>query len=86
MHLDTYLKEIEESQADFGLTLSPPVSQAQVSQWCRGVTRITLNYALQIEDISGGKVSPQDCADMYVEPQLRLSHCKARQGQESHGD
>ncbi|MFJ2989979.1 hypothetical protein ACIPF8_19100 [Collimonas sp. NPDC087041] len=37
-----------------------------MSQWILGKTRITLDYALQIEPETGGLVTPQDCADMYV--------------------
>lgn len=66
MHLEKYLKEAGSSQADFGRELVPPASQALVSQWIRGVTRITLDYALQIDRISCGKVSPQDCQDMFI--------------------
>lgn len=71
MHLDEYLKEIGQSQAEFGGQLTPAASQGLVSQWTRGITRITLDYALQIERATGGRVSPQDCADMYREPQAR---------------
>lgn len=65
MHLEEHLKESGKSQADFGQLLQPPASQALVSQWVRGVTRVTLDYALQIERASNGAVTPQDCFDMY---------------------
>lgn len=65
MHLEEHLKQSSQSQGEFGQTLVPPASQALVSQWVRGVTRVTLDYALQIESVTGGSVSPQDCADMY---------------------
>lgn len=68
MHLNEHLKESGESQSEFGADLVPPASQALVSQWVRGVTRITLSYALQIDRKTRGKVTPQDCADMYVGP------------------
>lgn len=68
MHLNDFLKEANQSQTDFGLALVPPASQALVSQWVRGFTRVTLSYALQIERASNGKVTPQDCADMYRDP------------------
>lgn len=67
MRLHEFLKESGLSQSDFGLELHPPASQALISQWVRGVTRVTLSYALQIERKTAGKVTPQDCADMYVE-------------------
>lgn len=65
MHLDAHLKQSGRSQGEFGSKLNPPASQALVSQWVRGVTRITLDYALEIDRESGGDVTPQDCAGMY---------------------
>lgn len=65
MHLDQYLKETGQSQDEFGKRLRKPVSQGLVSQWLRGVTRITLEQALDIKRITKNKVSPQDCADMF---------------------
>jgi DNA-binding transcriptional regulator YdaS (Cro superfamily) len=73
MHLDEYLRQTRQNQGDFGATLIPAASQALVSQWVRGVTRITLDYALQIDKRSNGLVKPQDCADMYVGPSARAS-------------
>ena len=65
MQLEQWLKKESKSQVDFGLSLNPSVSQGQVSQWIKGITRITLEYALQIDQVTLGAVSPQDCADMY---------------------
>lgn len=65
MHLDKYLNDVSQSQSDFGARLVPPASQGLVSQWVRGITRVTLDYALQIERVTGGLVTPQDCADMF---------------------
>jgi len=73
MHLDEYLKEVSQSQSEFGGQLQPPASQGLVSQWIRGITRVTLDYALQIERATGGRVAPQDCADMYAESPSRRS-------------
>lgn len=67
MHLEEHLKEKKQTQGDFGKRLVPPASQGLVSQWIRGVTRITLDYALQIDRETDGNVTPKDCADMYVE-------------------
>lgn len=67
MQLNDYLKKESQSQREFGSTLLPPASQALVSQWIQGVTRVTLSYALQIERKTNGEVTPQDCADMYKE-------------------
>jgi len=66
MQLEEHLKETKQSQGDFGKRLTPPASQGLVSQWVRGVTRITLDYALQIERETAGAVTPQDCADMFA--------------------
>lgn len=71
MHLEEHLKETKQSQGDFGRRLTPPASQGLVSQWVRGITRITLDYALQIDRETSGSVSPQDCADMFIDPSVR---------------
>lgn len=71
MHLDEYLKEVSQSQSEFGSQLTPTASQGLVSQWVRGITRVTLDYALQIERVTGGRVTPQDCADMFRDPIAR---------------
>lgn len=73
MHLDEYLKEVSQSQSEFGGQLAPPASQGLVSQWIRGITRITLDYALQIERATAGRVTPQDCADMFRDSITRRS-------------
>ncbi|MBF8177226.1 helix-turn-helix domain-containing protein [Herminiimonas contaminans] len=69
MHLQPFLKETGISQGDFGKKLVPTASQGLVSQWIRGITRITLDYALQINSVTDEKVTPQDCADMYKAPE-----------------
>jgi DNA-binding transcriptional regulator YdaS (Cro superfamily) len=71
MHLDEHLKESGQSQTEFGADLKPPASQALVSQWIRGVTRVTLDYALQIDRATCGRVTPQDCADMFQNSNTR---------------
>jgi hypothetical protein len=68
MSLGDYLKANGLSQASFGLMVVPSASPSLVSQWCQGVTRITLDYALQIYQISNYQVTPKDCLDMYVGP------------------
>lgn len=65
MRLDDFLRERELTQAQLGSQLNPPVSQAQVSQWVRGLTRVTLEQALQIEEVTSGAVSPRECADLF---------------------
>lgn len=54
MKLDTYLKERGQSQADFGASLTPPVTQALVSQWILGKTAVSLHYSLEIFRKTGG--------------------------------
>jgi plasmid maintenance system antidote protein VapI len=63
MALGKYLNDSGTSQRSFGQLLTPPVTQGQMSQWIRGTTRITLDYALQIDALSN--VSPTDCAAMF---------------------
>lgn len=65
MTLDEYLIKTKTSQGEFGSNLKPPVSQGLISQWTRGVTRITLEYALQIEELTTGDVTPRDCSGMF---------------------
>lgn len=65
MQLQQFLTEERLSQSGFGAMLAPGASQGLVSQWISGKTRITLSYAMQIQSISKGKVTPQDCYDMF---------------------
>lgn len=74
MHLEKYRKKSGLSQGEFGLSLNPPASQGLVSQWERGETRVTLDYALQIEKVTGRQVTPRDCADMYVDCAEKKAH------------
>ena len=63
MKLDTYLKERGQSQADFGASLTPPVTQALVSQWILGKTAVSLHYSLEIFRKTGGGYA-EDCLEM----------------------
>jgi DNA-binding transcriptional regulator YdaS (Cro superfamily) len=65
MHLAEHRKKTGQSQADFGVRLVPPASQALISQWERGTTRITLDYAVQIDHVTEHEVSCEDCNAMY---------------------
>jgi DNA-binding transcriptional regulator YdaS (Cro superfamily) len=67
MHLELFRKKMNQTQSAFGATLVPAASQALVSQWERGETRVTLSYALQINKQTAGEVTAQDCADMFKE-------------------
>jgi DNA-binding transcriptional regulator YdaS (Cro superfamily) len=69
--LSAWLKANKISQAKFGEKLSPPVSQGLVSQWCRGDTRVTLEYSLQINQLTGSEVTPAHCAEMYLGTEAR---------------
>lgn len=71
MNISCYLKNIGASQAWFGKQLVPRASQGLVSQWARGVTRVTLDYALQIERLTNGAITPFDCAQMFSPRQER---------------
>ena len=63
MKLDTYLKERGQSQADFGASLTPPVTQALVSQWILGKPpfRCTTRWRSSGRP---GAVTAEDCLEM----------------------
>ena len=65
MHLNDYLKVNNISQEDFGKLINPPVLQTHVSKWVRGVIRVTLEQALQIQKVTEGAVNPTDCNAMF---------------------
>lgn len=60
------------SQKQFGQLFNPPVSQGLVSQWFRGVTKMTLEQALQAVAFSGGQISAEECANLF----RQLEHSK----------
>lgn len=66
MKLDVYLKQQGLTQAEFGASLSPPVSQGLVSQWIQGKTAVSLHYCLEIGRETDGLVTAQDCHEMLV--------------------
>jgi DNA-binding transcriptional regulator YdaS (Cro superfamily) len=65
MRLDEYMREQKLGQASLGAKLNPPVTQGAISQWMRGEVRVRLDYALQIEALTGGRVTPKECADLF---------------------
>lgn len=67
MKLNEYIAAKGLSQSDFGALLKPPASQGLVSQWISGTTRVTLERAIEIEDLSGHQVTTRDCFEMYKE-------------------
>jgi transcriptional regulator with XRE-family HTH domain len=73
MTLTEYRKKKKLSQAAFGALLEPPASQALVSQWECGDTRVTLDYAVQIKGITKGAVKPEDCNAMYRDKEATLT-------------
>lgn len=65
MRLDDWMRENKLNQASLGARLNPPVSQGAISQIMRGDVRMRLDYALQIEEITCGAVTPKDCAELF---------------------
>lgn len=53
------------SQKQFGQLFNPPVSQGLVSQWFRGVTKMTLDQALQAVTFSAGMITAEECASLF---------------------
>jgi DNA-binding transcriptional regulator YdaS (Cro superfamily) len=63
MQLNEYLKTT--TQGDLAKALG--VSQGLVSQWLSGATSVTAERAVQIEQITGGKVKRQELRpDLYM--------------------
>lgn len=48
--------------ASFGQRLNPPVSAGKVNHWLRGTRRVSLEEALQIEDLTQGEVGLRELA------------------------
>lgn len=60
MKLDQYIKQHKTSQKAIAAELKARglrVNQSLVSQWIRGDTRITLRAAVELEKVTGGKVT-----------------------------
>lgn len=57
------------SQKQFGQLFNPPVSQGLVSQWFRGVTKMTLEQALQAVSFSAGQITAEECASLFRYPE-----------------
>lgn len=72
MHLDEYRKEKKLSQKQFGLLLAPPASPSLVSQWECAITRITLDYSLEIFRVTDGLVTGADCSAMFAKPKVEV--------------
>lgn len=72
MRIDDYLRQNGLTQSAFAAKFDPPVSQGLVSQWLKGKTRITLDQALQISRLTGGQVTPEDCAAHTAEPNEKV--------------
>lgn len=76
MKLNEYITAKGLSQSAFGNLLTPPASQGLVSQWINGTTRVTLERAIQIEDVTGGDVTVRDCLEM-ADPEPKVADAKA---------
>ena len=77
MRLDEFLKVKGLSQTAFGALITPPVTQSLVSQWTRGVVRVTLEQAVQIEALTDGVVTPRDLAEMFKPRENAEAACRA---------
>lgn len=66
-----YVAEKNLSQQDFAACFDPPVSQGLVSQWFRGVTRMTLQQAIQASRFSEGAITVEECAELFERPPER---------------
>jgi DNA-binding transcriptional regulator YdaS (Cro superfamily) len=73
MHLNEYLKTHGITQAEFGQQITPTVSQSCIGSWIHGRRKIDLPRAIQIEKITDGAVTPQDCADMYLSKKFSIT-------------
>ncbi|MEX3690792.1 hypothetical protein AB3X91_11895 [Paraburkholderia sp. BR14263] len=65
MRLEDFMRKRGLTQTQLGALLEPPVTQGLVSQWIQGKVRVMLDQALQIDHLSGGLVTPRECAEMY---------------------
>jgi response regulator of citrate/malate metabolism len=61
------------SQKQFGQLFNPPVSQGLVSQWFRGVTKMTLEQALQAVSFSDNQITAEECASLFRYPEPNVS-------------
>lgn len=64
MQLRHYLQTHGLTQSAFGQLLKPPVSQGKVNHWIQGTRRVSLEEALQIEQITAGEVKPRDLLEI----------------------
>lgn len=77
MNLRDYLKAEGLTQEAFAKKLSPPVSQGKVNHWLSGSRRVSLAEALQIEQITGGKVTLRDMVAMRNPCVMQQPHAEA---------
>lgn len=75
MRLDEYRKKKQLSQRQFGELLEPQASAGLVSQWECGVTRVTLDFAHEIQAKTNNEVTTEECAAMFIESHLRQKAC-----------
>lgn len=60
MKLADYLKSKGLTQTEFGKLLNPPMTQVHVSHVINGRLRISLERAVEIEELTNGEVSVRD--------------------------
>ena len=77
MNLRDYLKAEGLTQEAFAKKLCPPVSQGKVNHWLSGSRRVSLAEALQIEQISCGKVTLRDMVAMRSPCAVRPARAEA---------
>lgn len=64
MQLRHYIQKHGLTQSAFGQLLNPPVSQGKVNHWIQGTRRVSLEEALQIEQLTAGEVTPRDLLEV----------------------
>ena len=74
MQLRHYIQKHGLTQSAFGQLLNPPVSQGKVNHWIQGTRRVSLEEALQIEQITGGEVTPRDLLETTRKQPPALDH------------
>lgn len=60
MKLSDYLKKRGMTQTEFGRLLNPPMTQMHISHVVNGRVRISLERAVEIEEVTGGEVTVRD--------------------------
>ena len=67
MRLVDYLESKGVTQIEFGKSLNPVASQAQISHWIIGRSRVSVARAVEIERLTHGAVRVEDWLESTVE-------------------